>query len=84
MPRLPCIAVEYYARRGIVNSTQIRKMVAHGDITALCGKKALRVLRQRITMNGANPFAVCKAAQKRHGFGKKKLERCIRSLKRRR
>lgn len=29
-----------------------------------------------------NPFAVCKAAQKRHGFGKKKLERCIRSVKR--
>lgn len=28
-----------------------------------------------------NPFAVCKAAQKRHGFGKKKLERCIRSVK---
>lgn len=28
-----------------------------------------------------NPFAVCKAAQKRHGFGKKKLERCIRAVK---
>lgn len=28
-----------------------------------------------------NPWAICRAAQKRHGFGRKKLERCILEVK---
>lgn len=52
MKKLPCIAVEHYARRGLVNSKQIRLLVIRGDITPTCGKKALRALRSRIQMNG--------------------------------
>ena len=44
----------------------------------------LRSKGQTASLDGKpNPFAVCKAAQKRHGFGKKKLERCIRAMKER-
>jgi hypothetical protein len=34
---------------------------------------------RRIITN--NPWAICRAAQKRHRFGKKKLERCILEVK---